>query len=207
MINDKAYWTKFYSELNAPLSPSPFAQFLIEEDYFKNAKSLVELGCGNGRDSRFFAAKNLNVIAIDQCENTTEALNQIDRIKSYAADFTNLPRVENPIDIVYSRFTMHSISEEGENRTIQWAFDSLSKNGMLCIEARTIKDHLCGKGIDKSNNVWYYNNHHRRFIEAEEFKVKLKKLGFDILYWEEKNGFAPFKDKDPVLLRSILIKP
>ena len=209
LTNDKSYWENFYNNSVNIDSPSPFASFLMDEIFPKNINVLVELGCGNGRDAKYFAENGIQVIAIDQCENTTNKLNQIDNIDSFSHDFTRLPSFSEKnyqIDVVYSRFTMHSINLQAEERTIKWVFNNLKLGGIFCIEARTIKDSLCGKGINKGNNIWFYNSHHRRFIDANNFKEKLKKNGFKIVYFEEKNGFAKYKNEDPIVLRAIVKK-
>ena len=77
----------------------------------------------------------------------------------------------------------------------------------MCIEARTLQDPIYGMGQDMGNNVWFYNEHHRRFIVAEEFVNKLKSFDFKIILSEEKNGFAKMGiDNDPVVLRVIARK-
>ena len=207
---DKDYWTKFYSNnINNKelLKPTTFAKFLVNEDYIVKKNNLIELGCGNGRDTIFFAKQGVHVTAIDQCENTTKQLNTIANINSYHADFTRLIESKNNFDVVYSRFTLHSINDEDEERTLGWVHKNLNKGGLLCIEARTIQDPIYGMGQDMGNNVWFYNEHHRRFIVAEEFVNKLKSFDFKIILSEEKNGFAKMgMDNDPVVLRVIARK-
>jgi tellurite methyltransferase len=205
-FNDKAYWENYYNVIlktKQNTKPSDFAKFIINEKLVGNGDSIIELGCGNGRDSMFFSENNTNVIAVDQCANTTEVLNNIDGIKSYASDFTNLESLSEKIDVVYSRFTFHSIDDEGEKRTLEWVYDNLKDGGLFCLEVRTIKDPIFGLGEDKGGNVWFYNNHHRRFINSKSFKDDLISLGFELLYFNESNGFAKFEDQDPVVLRVI----
>ena len=48
--------------------------------------------------------------------------------------------------------------------------------------------------------------HYRRFIELNNITSKLEKNGFDIISKEESNGFAPYKDEDPVCVRVIAQK-
>ena len=208
-FNDKDYWTKLYKNNGQiPKTPSPFARHLIDNGFVQHSQTLIELGCGNGRDSVFFAKNQINVIAIDQCEDVTSLFNKIERINSYSSDFTRLPFLseDQKINIVYSRFTLHSIDEEGEDRTLNWAYENLAHDGLFCIEVRTTKDPLCGVGVNRGDNIWYHNNHHRRFVEAEKFQSKLELMGFDILFFQEKNGFAKYKNEDPVVLRSIVRK-
>jgi len=205
-FNDKEYWENYYENIlgtNKISHPSLFAQYLIDNKIVNNNDNIIELGCGNGRDSLFFAKQGCKVIAIDQCHNTTSFLNSIENIKSYADDFTRLNSLEKKVNVVYSRFTLHSIDETDEERTIDWVYDNLETNGIFCIEARTINDPICGKGERKGNNVWFYNNHHRRFLVANDFKEKIKSKGFEIMYFEEKDGFAKSGDNNPIVLRLI----
>ncbi len=210
-FQDKDYWIEYYERnlnnlKNNP--PSPFAKYLVENKYLEKPKKIIELGCGNGRDSIYFSKNNSLVTAVDQCENTTKLLNECKNIDSFPADFTNLSAFPDLIsfDIVYSRFTIHSIDENGEDRTLNWAYDSLVNGGLLCIEARTTKDPLCGKGEYKGDYIWFFNNHHRRFVDAKRLKKKIESIGFNIKYFLESNGLAKYKNEDPIVLRLIAQK-
>jgi ubiquinone/menaquinone biosynthesis C-methylase UbiE len=207
-INDKKYWSEFYFNNNElTKKPSLFAQYLVENSVINEGDVLFEIGCGNGRDSIFFAHNNIDVTAVDQCDKNISFLNeQHNNISFISDDFTNLSNLESKVNVVYSRFTLHSINDEGEQRTLNWVYNNLKKDGILCVEARTLKDPIFGKGIDKGNNIWFYNNHHRRFIDALYFKNKLVEMGFEIKLFEENNGFAKHKDDDPVVLRAIVKK-
>jgi len=174
MFGDLDYWEEYYSrngEVDIVFdNPSDFARFVINKlpDTHKN---IIELGCGNGRDSIFFTKNNKNILAIDQCVNTTNELNKIsENIQSFAADFTKLPlELDFKPDVVYSRFTLHSIDEEAEDRTLKWVAGILDKGGVFCLEARTVLDPLCGQGQNKGRNVWF-TDHYRRFIVADEIE-------------------------------------
>lgn len=207
-INDKKYWSEFYFNNNElTKKPSLFTQYLVENSVINEGDVLFELGCGNGRDSIFFAQNNIDVTAVDQCDKNISFLNeQHNNISFISDDFTNLSNLESKVNVVYSRFTLHSINDEGEQRTLNWVYNNLKKDGILCVEARTLKDPIFGKGIDKGNNIWFYNDHHRRFIDALSFKNKLVEMGFEIKLFEENNGFAKHKDDDPVVLRAIVKK-
>ena len=84
---DKTYWRDFYSRHKIGVEPSLFAKlvyknYLLESincdtnKYTKsNAPSLLELGCGNGRDSLYFANNGIDTTAIDQVQEEVEYLN------------------------------------------------------------------------------------------------------------------------------------
>ncbi len=210
MFHDKRYWEKYYTRKEkidiGYDNPSGFALFVLDQLTESNNR-IVELGCGNGRDSIFFAENNKNVLAIDQCKNTTDELNNIYKnMEAMSYDFTRLPiNLEFKPNVIYSRFTLHSIDESGEDRTIAWAGKALEKGGLFCLEARTVLDPLCGKGDNKGRNTWF-TDHYRRFIVAEEVINKFEDNGFEVIYKIEQNNLAIYKDDNPVVLRLICRK-
>ena len=60
---DNEYWNTFYSKKKLIKKPSSFAFEIVK--YLDSDKKLLELGCGNGRDSFFFAKNGIHVIALD----------------------------------------------------------------------------------------------------------------------------------------------
>lgn len=139
---DKNYWKNFYKKQNENLKPSLFAQYVCSH-YAVPQKTLVELGCGNGRDAVFFANERLNVTAYDQCEDEIKFLvvryEKLQNITFRMGDFSALADSEKA-DIIYSRFTLHSGSKEQEQRTMAWAFRNLKNGGHYCMEARGQKN-------------------------------------------------------------------
>ena len=65
---DKEYWENFYQKNDAPNEPSAFAQDSIS--HFPLDSQILELGCGNGRDSLFFARNGFRVFACDQSQQS-----------------------------------------------------------------------------------------------------------------------------------------
>lgn len=206
---DKNYWENYYKSIPIEQKPSLFAQFVLA-NYIKQNHSLIELGCGNGRDSVFFSENGLNVLAIDQCvEEITTLQNTLgkDNLKFKAADFTRLDKTDI-FNNIYSRFTLHSISEEQENRVIDWSHNNLSENGHFFIEARGHKNELykLGEKVEGEEHAYIYDNHYRRFVEFETLVNKLEKSGFDVLFANEDIGFAPYKNTDYTFLRVVASK-
>jgi len=171
---------------------------------------LLELGCGNGRDTLYFHKErpNLEILAIDECEAEIDFLNKYTNNKLHfmADDFTNLNFRKN-IDYTYARFVLHSITEKQENNTINWVYENLNMNGLFFIEVRSIYDELCGVG-EKISDCEFVATHYRRFIKIEELIFNLKSRGFDIEYVLESNGLAisVCKQKDPRVIRIIAKK-
>jgi tellurite methyltransferase len=207
---DKEYWENYYAQHKIEHEPSLFARY-IKEEIIKEHRSVIELGCGNGRDAVYFANHGFYVTAIDQVSNEIEFLkNKLVQIKNLtfkSADFTKLD-YSGKFDITYSRFTIHAITEQQEEEVIFWTFQNLNPNGKFCIEVRGQKNEIFGKGtpVENQPNAFIYNEHYRRFLNFDIFLSKLKNIGFIIDYAAEEKGFAPFNGEDETFIRIIATK-
>jgi len=205
---DYKYWNEYYSKQVAPKQPSKFAMDIMA--YLEKDKKMVELGCGNGRDSIFFSESGVDVVAIDQSDTSIHTLNNnnySDKIEFVSDDFirTNILKNET-FDYTYSRFTIHSILEEEEDILIKRVYDSLKSKGLFFIEVRSIKDEIYGLGTNIGRNIYIYNEHRRRFIVMDELVGKLKSVGFNIVLANESNNYAIYKDQNPIVIRIIAQK-
>jgi cyclopropane fatty-acyl-phospholipid synthase-like methyltransferase len=203
MDSSSKYWEDYYSKHPVPTNCSPFADFVTP--FLKQGKRLIELGCGNARDSKHFAKQGTNVLAIDQCEKEigflAEKFEDLENLKFEAGDMTNLTGFEKS-DYLYSRFTIHAIDKSGEERLIKWASSNLKTNGLFFIEVRSVKDELFGQGKALADNA-FFSDHYRRFIVLEELINRLSENGIEVIYSLESKGLAPYKTKDPVVIRII----
>lgn len=205
---DTLYWNQYYAQGNAVEEPSLFAQFSVEQ--MKAGKSLLELGCGNGRDSIYFHTKGLKVTAIDASDSIISKLQskyQNEDICFVCDDFVCSPTIfVGQYDYIYSRFSLHAINEEQENDVIENIFNALNSHGKVFVEVRSVNDDIFGKGKMVARNSYIYEGHFRRFVQMEELINKLKKQNFLIIYAEEKRDFAPFGDSNPPIIRIIAEK-
>ncbi|MBE6486510.1 MAG: class I SAM-dependent methyltransferase [Methanosphaera stadtmanae] len=204
-MENKDYWAGYYKKHPNPVEPSTFAQFCTE--YIQEGKKLIELGCGNGRDSVYFRKKNLNVTAIDQVDEEVAYLNEKygDKCLEFIAkDFSNL-RTDKFYDYIYSRFTLHSIDQEAEKRVFKWISHQLNSEGYFFLEVRSLNDPMFKKGeqISDTENI---TTHYRRYLDFEDTVKKLEELGLNVVYKIESQGLAVYKDDDPMLIRIIAKK-
>lgn len=204
------YWESYYGSGAAPEVPSLFAQFVMEK-YAQEGNALVELGCGNGRDARFFAANGVGVTAVDQCVHEIEALESTKgdlSCKFRSGDFTSLADCDDGSDIIYSRFTLHSVGAKDQTRTLEWCQRNLVDGGILCVETRGQKNEIYRKGspVQGEDDAFIYNDHYRRFVNFEEFTEEITDIGLTIIESAEQPGFAPFEDTDYHFIRVIAQK-
>lgn len=208
-MNDTKYWENFYQSGRLATTPSPFAQY-IAGTLSRDGSRLIDLGCGNGRDSVYFSALGLQVDGVDLCQAEVQSLNQANSnpdLNFFTHDFTELPDAA-PYDHIYTRFTLHSITKESETRLLQWMKRNLKQGGKVYIEARGKRNELFGKGeaVPGEDDAFIYEGHFRRFIDCAALTEQLREDGFRIISSVEASGFAPFEDTDYVFFRIIAEK-
>jgi len=206
---EENYWNDYYGEGVAPSFPSSFASLVVNK--IDPNKWLIDLGCGNGRDSLFFANNNINTFAIDSSKNTIQN-NQKNILKSSetklifeVGDFMELSNVDNlppSIGTIYSRFTLHSVNQEGYYQTINEAYKALDSNGLFLIEVRSVNDPLCGQGKNCGDNG-FISTHYRRFIEMREILADLQNYNFSIEMAQEDYLSSWYKEDKAVVIRII----
>lgn len=174
---NERYWKNFYLRSGAPTEPSAFAQFC--DEYIISGSTLLDVGAGNGRDSRFFA-RHCQVTKIDPVYNLT--------LEKFVQKF---PFVR--YDYVYARFFLHAVPERTENLLLTWA--RLAAKRKLFLEMRSIRDRA------------FEPDHDRRLIDPGKIFKKLLATGYRIEYFKEARGLAVFEDHDkrwdPVVIRII----
>ena len=200
------YWEKYYATHREPTPCSNFAKFVLP--FLKPDHLLLELGCGNGKDSIHFARNGVNVLAVDQCTKEmhflSEKFAELPNIDFTSGDMTALEGVPNP-DYVYSRFTLHAIDLEGEKKVLSWVSKNLNPKGLFLIEVRSVNDELYGQGTPMPDNA-YFTDHYRRFEVLDELEQRIKDTGLEVIYKLESKGLAPYNDKDPSIIRIIAMK-
>jgi ubiquinone/menaquinone biosynthesis C-methylase UbiE len=207
----KDFWDSFYTKKRTQkiTYPSPFALWTID-GYLGKDDIVLEIGCGDGRDSFVLVENVKRVVAIDGCKvaisNNKQRIEASSKNISFIAmDFANIDQLDIKYNICYSRFVLHAIPEPLEDRVLKHIYNALPKGGKMIHEFRTNHDKLMQKGELLSSNE-RLTDHYRRFIDTTSFRKKLFKLGFKELYFIESNGLALYKDENPVVARIVVEK-
>ena len=201
MKNNNKYWNKAYRTEHMPLIPSQFAAFTLNELNSEEVK-ILDIGCGNGRDSRFFGSFNKIVLGVDASptviemnEDTNDNPNVSFKICDFSEDITKL--IEEEYDVIYSRFFFHAISEEMEEKVFQETIKVIKPGARLFAEFRTDRD---------TKRIKIAPKHFRRYIQSEVFVQRLETFDFSIEYICEGIGYAKYKDEDAHVCRVIAKK-
>ena len=201
------HWDEYYKKDNIPDYPSPFAEYVVNK--LSNQQTILEVGCGNGRDAKFLASQGHLVTGLDRSGEAIELCKKLYSVESLEFFFGTITDIEKinkkKYDLIYSRFVIHAMSLNEEIKTLNMSHKLLNKDGQFFVECRSINDPLSRKG-DILSNTERIEGHYRRFIILEEFKQRLVQVGFQIIKTIESNGLAKFGKDDPVVIRIHAIK-
>lgn len=207
---NEEYWNEFYRRDFVHV-PSQFCVFV--STYINANSTVVELGCGNGRDSHFFSNMNFSVIGVDlslsAIETCIENSDSNKDIEFLCGDISEEKVCENISQVIgsrtegadvcfYSRFVMHSIDEQ-QQTSFMLGLNNLMKQGdYIFFEFRSKEDQETKK---------VYGNHYRRYVDTELFIKQLEEIvGVEIIYSITGRGMGMYKDEDPSVSRIIAKK-
>lgn len=200
----KQHWSLFYKRQHTTI-PSSFAASVAVE--LKEPCRIVDVGCGNGRDSLFFARLGHQVLGLDIAapavgqDASAAEVEQLDNVVFEEVDVgapDSLDRVIRSASgdaalVIYARFFFHAITEEEETAILDALSEHLPGGARCYFEFRTSKDEKTHK---------HFRDHYRRFINLDAFVTKaLRKGTMDCIYTVEGQGMAKFGEEDPFVGR------
>lgn len=198
------HWNKYYNLHDKPFEKSDFAVFSL--DYIEKGQRLIDIGCGNGRDSVFFKEHGLTTLGIDYSSVAIQNLSKYEskNLKFKQLDVSKITKVlkNEYFDVCYCRFFIHSIKEENEEILFDWIDTNVEK--LLLIETRVVD-----KNYESSNQ-----DHYRRPSDPKVLINKIQSIGFKLEFEKVSNNFSIYKDnygnldikKSPELLRIVARK-
>lgn len=125
--------------------PTLFAQQVIE--YFPKKGLILELGAGQGQDTRFFAEKGYEVLATDFSKRALELSKQRlppefrNKVKFQIVDLSKkLPFGPNSFEVVYSHLALHYFSAERTESLFKEIYEVLKSGGVFATITNTVAD-------------------------------------------------------------------
>ena len=199
------HWEHYYNHARLVDVPSDYARLTAAQ--LRDRSEIVEVGCGNGRDAGFFAEFGHSVLAIDPSRAAIEKCRRVHPgIEFLEGTLPDVPAGRNGrFDAVYSRFSLHAMTESEELATLAAARRLLRPGGSLYIECRSINDPLARKGevLSPTERI---HGHYRRFIVRDELHARLESAGFLVADSVESADVAVLGDDNPVVIRVTAIR-
>ena len=201
------HWDEYYKKDNAPSFPSPFAEYVANK--LNSQQDILEIGCGNGRDAKFFSSKGHHVTGLDRSIEAIELCKNLyssEPIEFFFGTITDIAKTnKKKYDLIYSRFVIHAMSLNEELEMLTMSYRLLNEDGQFFIECRSTNDPLSQKGeiLSQTERIL---GHYRRFIILDEFIRRLVQVGFEVVEAIENIGLAKFGEEDPMVIRVRAIK-
>jgi SAM-dependent methyltransferase len=216
--HNRGHWDAYYSRKkpNEPwsMNPSPFATSVTD---FIGPGRLLEIGCGNGRDSLYFASRGFDVTGADYSPPAVELCAERAAEAGLDAKFQQL-NIYDVVDIarfgaantqafdyLYARFFVHAITEQGEEDLLRVCQAVLKPGGKCFFEFRTNHDLRAQAGREISANE-REDGHYRRFVDPDILIGRAAAHGLSLVSRHEGHGLAAFKDEDPHVARLVLMR-
>lgn len=193
-----SYWEDFYKTNHSPIlfTPSSFAKECLQDliTLYGNKLSnttLLDIGCGNGRDATLFA-DYCNVVA---CDFSTTALSTIEHknISKTLIDFTTPnweQTIANKYDVCYCRFLLHALDYKYHNNILKFIFSNCDN---FFIECRSSKKIV--------NNYYFGNDHPRWLVDANNIIDILQPYENIHYSLQDTNNLSAYYNENPFVIR------
>ncbi len=171
---NKEAWKNKWRGRSDPVNA--FARAVVRAS--KERGSLLDVGCGNGTDSFFFAENGFTVTAVDFSESGIEGLNVVAKerglsITSSVGDISKtLPYKDGSFDVVYAHLSLHYFDDATTKRVFKEMHRVLKKGGLFFVKCKSVDDPLYGVGEEVGPDM-FLSDHTRHFFSLEYLKSML----------------------------------
>ena len=200
-----SYWNKYYKG-KVISNESTFAKFTHTKIKNKKGK-ILDIGCGNGRDSFFFNKRGYGVTGIDISQKAIQKNSKRKNINiSFKKFDIGKDKEVGKFEIIYCRFFLHTVDHFLEKKLIKLIKRSKKENTLVFFEFRNYKDKIFGKFKPSDHNkvIEFEKGHFRRIIDPKKFKKSfIEETKAKIIYEKSGTNLSIVKKDNPNLSRMI----
>ena len=159
--------------------PNKFARECYAQIRDKNFETLLDLGCGDGRDAAYFARKGFKVTAVDFSESGIRHLKQrikegkLSNITPLLKDIKKI-KFKEKFDVIYAHLSLQYFDDARTTQIFNELFKILKKDGLIFIKCKSIEDDRYGVGKKVGEDTYLKGDHLRHFFTKEYMKEKLE---------------------------------
>lgn len=175
-------------------------------EFLDKSVNILDLGCGDGRDLRFFHEYGFSAIGIDSAQMSSEDILADSTPKIVRGDVTDVRTLTETLEkfekrtaptLMYGRFLLHALNDTELQSFLQTCEVCCKSGDFLAFEYRTPEDDFLPKTTE---------THFRRGLDSSWVTGRLKVLGFETHYSREGFGFAKYKFDDAHVARQVFCK-
>lgn len=193
MNNQKQLWDKLHKKGKVDSNkPTNFAKEV--QSIFPPKSKILDLGCGVGNDSIYFARLGHQILATDFSEIAIRKDKEHfkdNNLKFEVLDMSksmNFP--DNTFDVIYARLSLHYFTDKVTKMIFKELHRILKLNGLLMFLCKSMKDPLYGKGEQIEKDMFEEEGHIRHFFSEDyvkeclgtNFKIKRLETGRENFY-------------------------
>ncbi len=143
-------------------------------------KDILDLGCGTGKDTVYFAQKGHQVTAMDFSDNAIAALNadvrkrKLRTVRAIVGDIAeSLPFKNKSFDVVYAHLSLHYFDTKTTIELFKEIHRVLRPEGLLFVKCKSERDPLYGQG-EKVGEDMFCTDHVRHFFTQQFMEEMLE---------------------------------
>jgi SAM-dependent methyltransferase len=209
-VNREIYWANFYAH-HAPFeAPSSFFDTLSRRADLP--ATVIDLGCGDGRDSVAFAELGRTVVGLDwsaaalgTAAGRAGRAGVAERARFVRCDVTVAAQLAEQLStavsaadgpvLFYLRLLLGAVTDKDQVALLRTIAAAARPGDLLAAEFRTTADESRPKA---------FRRHFRLFQDGPAVGAMLREsLGFEVLDEEQGTGLAPYEQEDPDLYRVV----
>lgn len=156
-------------------NPNIFAKEAVQ--YFPKEGKILELGAGQGQDTRFFAENGYKVVSTDispealsfSKEKITINIKKNIEIKQMDTS-KKFPFDSDEFDIVYAHLALHYFDMKTTEKIVKEISRVLKPNGIIAILTNSCTDPEYGQGEEIEKDYFFVDGKNKRFFNTESIK-------------------------------------
>lgn len=167
-------WEKAYQEQSeGPLwqeDPIPVIPGAVEELRKRKVRTVVDLGCGDGRNLAALVDAGFNALGVDIAPTGLAHARRVIQQRSFLlrADATELPLIDASVDAVTCFDVFGQIQDP--SHLIAEARRIVAADGLFVTNAFTLQDDTYGEGEEIARHTFAYKDTLFRFYEESELR-------------------------------------
>lgn len=186
-MNTRDRFNRFYSDEKPSFGDQPSLNLLNHVDLSAITGEVIDLGCGDGRDSLYLARNGLRVTAVDTSEVGLKKLmtfaekNGIaDLINTVCADVRYWTYPESKYELMIAVTIFDHLPREQVKPVFRRAAQSIIKGGIFLAKVHTIKD----PGYTHTKQSSELSDMIKYYFKPGEL-LEMSKTFYDIIHYEE----------------------